>query len=329
MRNTRRGEKESRQAIRSLELVDCAFFLYLTVTFVLLVCFGSQTRDTGWHIGIHLAFFAMAVILLSVNTRHPGRFVFFSRVWYIPFLYVFLFEEIGNMIHLIQPMFFDSWVLELESRVFGGYPTVWLQGLATPWLTELMSFFYMTYYFLIPGLGLNLYAHRAWSQLNDLILTTSIIFFFCFLHYLLMPVLGPIFQPEGLPFELVSLRGGPVTAFEQWLFFKGAIRGGAFPSSHVAIAVAVLYFSVRAKRYPRVFLFMVTGLAISTVYNGYHYGVDVVYGVVTGLTFSLVCPYLNILWRQVRIFPQVFGEKAWCRPDRNTSCSRNRGDESV
>ncbi len=296
----RKGEPDSPQAVRPVELVDVAFFVYLTVIFLLLVRFGGPGADRVWHIGIHLAFLFMAAVILAMNIFHSSRFLLFARVWYVPFLYVFLFEEIGKMIHLIRPMFLDPWVLALEARTFDGYPTVWLQDLATPWLTELMSFFYMTYYFLIPVLGLNLYTRREWKPLSDLILTSSVTFFFCFLHYLFMPVLGPIFHPETLPFDLVSIQAGPLTTFEQWLFFKGAIQGGAFPSSHVAVAVVVLYFAFRTKRHPYVFLFTVTGLAMSTIYNGYHYGVDVIYGVAAGLAFSLICPVLNGGYRRFR-----------------------------
>jgi membrane-associated phospholipid phosphatase len=245
---------------------------------------------------VHLSFFAVGALLLWLNARGSGRFVFFWRVWYIPFLYVFLFEEVGRMIRPGVSAFFDPWVLAFEAKAFGGYPTVWLQSLATPWLTEVMSSFYMSYYFLIPALGLNLYWHGELTRLNDFILTTSVTFFFCFLHYLLMPVAGPIFLTDGLPFQLVSLSGGRVTVFEQWLFYRGAIQGGAFPSSHVAVAMVVLLFAFRYGKFPYVFMAAVTGLAVSTVYNGYHYGVDVLYGLATGLAFYLLCPFLNKAW---------------------------------
>lgn len=283
--------------ILPVELVDYFFFLYLTAIVSLLLFLAGKASPALWHLGIHTGFFAMGALILCMNARRSKGFVFFCRIWYIPFLYFFLFEEVGQMIHLFRPAMFDPWVIGLEVKTFAGYPMVWLQGLASPWLTELMSLFYMTYYFLIPLLGLTLYFQKEFKRLNDFILATSVTFFFCFLHYLAMPVAGPIFIPDTLPYELVPLHGGPFTAFEQWLFFKGAIQGGAFPSSHVAVAVVVLFFGIRYGRYPHVFAVTVTGLAISTVYNGYHYGVDVLYGILMGLIFSLLCPFLNDLWR--------------------------------
>lgn len=286
------------EEIWPVELVDFLFFMYLTAIFFLLAFFGKKTSGTLWHLSIHIAFFAMGILVLCMNARRSNGFIFFSRIWYIPFLYVFLFEEVGQMIHLIQPRLFDPWVLSLEANIFSGYPTVWLQGLANPWLTEFMSLLYMSYYFLIPALGLTLYFQQKWDWLNDFILTTSITFFFCFLHYLFMPVAGPIFVPKALPFELAPLHSGPFTMFEQWLFFKGAIQGGAFPSSHVAVALVVLFFAIRYGKYPYVLMVTVAGLAISTIYNGYHYAIDVIYGTVVGLVFSFVCPLLNNAWKK-------------------------------
>jgi len=286
-----------RGQIRSLELWDYAFFVYLALILTLLL-FTGRNLGSIRHITIHLSYAAIGIILLCLNAYQSGRLVFFCRTWYVPFLYVFLFEELGRMIHIIQPSFSDPWVLNIESRVFGGYPTVWLQALANPWFTDLMSLFYVSYYFLIPALGLTLYLHHEWDRLSDFILTNTVTFFFCFLHYLLMPVAGPIFVPQTLPFELVPLNGGPATVFEQWLFFKGAIQGGAFPSSHVAVAVVVLFFALRYGKYPRILGVTVTGLALSTVYNGYHYGIDVIYGIAVGLVFCLVCPRLNRAWKR-------------------------------
>jgi membrane-associated phospholipid phosphatase len=278
--------------------MDFLFFVYLGAILFLLLWFGRGEPGVLWRVMFHVVFLAVGVLLLWLNVLHPGRFILFCRTWYVPFLYLFLFEEVGKMIHLIQPHFFDSWVLSFESQLFRGYPTVWLQRLANPWLTELMSLCYMSYYFLIPILGLNLYIHREWNRLSDFILTNHATFFFCFLHYLFLPVAGPIFVPEVLPFELALLRGGPFTVFEQWLFFKGAIQGGAFPSSHVAVAVVVLIFAIRYGKYPHAFAATVTGLAISTVYNGYHYGVDVLYGVMIGIVFAFLCPLINRKWRR-------------------------------
>jgi membrane-associated phospholipid phosphatase len=291
---------DNRTVFVGIEPVDLAFFGYLTVVGILLVVRGARVHDPWLHGAVHALFCFLGVVILVVNTRRPGPWVLFCRVWYVPFLYVFVFEDLGYIIHLLSSDFHDGWVLALEARVFGGYPTVWTQEFVRPWLTELMASCYMTYYFFIPALGMPLYFRGEHKRVNDLIFTTSVTFFFCYLHYLAFPVAGPIFVPDELPFNLATLDGGPVTAFEQWLFARGAIQGAAFPSSHVAIAVAVVVLAVRYRRGRVLFPVVAVGLALSTIYNGYHYGVDVFYGAVVGSFFALLCPGLNRLWTDYR-----------------------------
>ena len=81
---------------------------------------------------------------------------------------------------------------------------------------------------------------------------------------------------------MLELRGGPITAAEQWVFRHGTIVGGAFPSSHVAVAFVAACFAIRFSVIPAVLVPLSIGLAISTVYAGYHYGVDVLYGMIVG-----------------------------------------------
>ena len=288
-----------------VEPVDVIYFVYVMAIIVLLVAFGKSVPHRIGHLVLHVAFLGIGVLILCLRRRRSGHLSRFCRVWYVPFFYVFLFVEVGLIIHIVQPRFFDAWVLGLEVATFGVYPTAWLQGMARPWLTEIMSLFYMTYYFFIPVLGLPLYFQHEWEKVNDLILTTSVTFFFCYLHYIFLPVAGPIFIPNQLPFKLLSLTAGPITTLEQWIFFKGAIQGAAFPSSHVAVAVAVCALAIKYRRWSWIFGVVVMGLAFSTVYNGYHYGVDVIYGAAVGFVFARVCPSLNRIWT-----------RRWEKPDR-------------
>lgn len=70
--------------------------------------------------------------------------------------------------------------------------------------------------------------------------------------------------------------------------------GAAFPSSHVVIAIATVFFAfryLRPIRWPH--LAVVILLCLSTVYCRYHYAVDVVAGV---LTAAVLIPLGNWLY---------------------------------
>ena len=76
-----------------------------------------------------------------------------------------------------------------------------------------------------------------------------------------------------------------------FIYKYGEIDGGAFPSSHVAIALTVTL--VAAKHRPRMFRFFflpdVIFLSLSTVFLRYHYAIDMAAGIVTTvLIFALI-----------------------------------------
>jgi membrane-associated phospholipid phosphatase len=104
----------------------------------------------------------------------------------------------------------------------------------------------------------------------------------CYTFFWLLPTVGPHFWfPPGL---------GPVLyqgyCFNHLLFFftsGGEIRGGAFPSSHIAVAVALTLFA-RIDT-PRLFPAMaaITLLMLpGVVYLHAHYLLDVPAGLVVG-----------------------------------------------
>jgi membrane-associated phospholipid phosphatase len=67
-----------------------------------------------------------------------------------------------------------------------------------------------------------------------------------------------------------------------WIYRVFESPGAAFPSSHVAIALCTLYFSFRYLRAIRyLHLVLVVLLCLSTIYCHYHYGVDVLAGLLT------------------------------------------------
>jgi membrane-associated phospholipid phosphatase len=120
-------------------------------------------------------------------------------------------------------------------------------------------------------------------------LAISLTFWVCYLHFLFTPAGGPIFWPD-YGSAVMELRGGPITTLEQWIFENGTIVGGAFPSSHVAVAMVATGYAVRFRVARFFFLPLFIGLVVSTLYNGYHYGVDVVYAmlIATVMRFTVV-----------------------------------------
>jgi membrane-associated phospholipid phosphatase len=80
-----------------------------------------------------------------------------------------------------------------------------------------------------------------------------------------------------------ELRGGPFTALINLIEKCGRVHGAAFPSQHVAGAMAALWGAWRHRRWLFwVFLPFVACMCVSTVYVRNHYVADVLGGLVTG-----------------------------------------------
>ncbi len=282
------------------EAQDLAYLAYIAVILLLLLTLGI-TSDRVAHpwrlIGIHLGLAA-----LGLGARALGRYrsaaADFLRWWYPLILVYAFFQSIGAMIHIIHPEYLDPLMVAADRLVFGRDLTPWLQSYARPWLTELMYFFYTSYYFFPVFIGIPLW--RRWrrsaspadsDRFREFLLAVSLTFWVCYLHFLITPGGGPVYF-EDYPGRLLHLTGGPITAFEQWLFATGGMEGGAFPSSHVAMALVSATYAVRFRIAPWFFVPAAIGLGISTMYNGYHYGVDVLWGIVVAAVMIWWVPRL-------------------------------------
>ena len=265
---------------------DVALFAYLMIVLALLLVLGvgfGRVDAPFALIAYHLAIgsFAVAALTLSEVWDHPvSRWL---RWWYPLILCTLFFEGLGRMIHIIQPTLIDAHLVAADEKLFGSVLTPILQHHASPWLTEIFYICYSSYYFLIPAVGFSLYMRGggSYAPFREFIFAVSLTFWVCYLHFLLTPAGGPVFWPD-YPGPVLSPDGGPITVLERWLFKRGTIVGGAFPSSHVAVAFVVVVYAWRFRIAPYLFLPLFVGLAVSTVFAGYHYGVDVLYGLVVG-----------------------------------------------
>lgn len=289
------------------ELQDCVFLGYLGIVITLLLVLGvGYGRHAhpwpliAWHVLIGAL--GLGARRLPLYWDHPlARWL---RWWYPILLCTFCFEALGKMIHLLRPELIDASLVAADRFVFGRDMTPWLQSYASVWLTELMYFCYASYYFFMPGVGFPLYlrgpaGREPGAPFREFMLAVSLTFWVCYLHFLFTPAGGPVFWPD-YPGGVQKLPGGPITAIERWVFENGTIVGGAFPSSHVAVALAATWHALRFRVAPWFFAPVFIGLAVSTMYNGYHYGVDVLYGIVVGAVMLLISSRL-FLWRERRL----------------------------
>lgn len=265
---------------------------YLIIALIPLIAGGLR----GWRLPLLAAHFVVLLWLgyLASDTslQDRGSDLRLTLGEWTPLLLIPLaYAELPHINQVFSTGYYDGWILEFEQAVFRGDPSAtWAGAFPTRWFSELIHASYLSYYALIYAPPLMYYVtgnRRAFFTASTAVMLT---FFACLVVFVLFPVQGPRYlrpAPVGIP-------DGPVRALVLWVLEGGSSQGAAFPSSHVAVAVAQV--AVMTRFYPRssVALGVLTaGLALGAVYGGFHYATDAVAGAVVGLVAAASVPTIR------------------------------------
>ena len=265
---------------------------YLGLSTTLIAMFAENLAHPVRLAGVQI--FATALILAlcrvaaRVVNRADGRskpfsfwFWHFWRHWYPHLFFLFCFEELGKLMHLVTPGWQDAKLIAADYWLTGVHPSVWLEQFATPARNEFMQFVYLTYFTYLLVVGGVLYYRRDWRGYWSVMTYSMAGYAIGYVIAILFPIESPWFSMAGAWHG--PLQGGPFTATINFIEHFGRVRGAAFPSEHVAGATAALWGAWRHRRW----LFWVMAplvlcMCVSTVWGRYHYVVDVFGGMVTG-----------------------------------------------
>jgi membrane-associated phospholipid phosphatase len=219
------------------------------------------------------------------------RFWHFWRHWYSHLFFLFCFEELGKLVHLANPGWEDAKLIAFDRWLTGVNPSLWFEHLAHPALTEFMQFAYFTYFLYLLVLGAILYYRRDLESYWAVMSYSAIGYVFGYVIAICFPVQSPWFTMAGMWHS--ELAGGPFTALINFIEKCGRVHGAAFPSQHVAGAMAALWGAWRHRRWLFwIFLPFVACMCVSTVYVRNHYVADVLGGLVTGTLGYVIGSYV-------------------------------------
>lgn len=223
----------------------------------------------------------------------------FLRHFYPVLLYIWFYSETGWLNRMFFRTYLDPFVIRSDQALFGYQPSIlWMQKLPYLAMSEVFYAAYFSYYLMIFGVGLALYLRNR-QQFFHYISILSFVFYICYAFYIAVPVIGPVtllhlVPGYNLPPDIQALapdanfpqvvRSGVFYRVMNWIYEVFEAPGAAIPSSHVAIALCIVYFCFRYLRAVRfVLLVMAALLCLSTVYCRYHYVTDVLAGIATAL----------------------------------------------
>jgi len=272
----------------SLYTVDWATIIYLAILSFLIVLFSNNQPDWPYYILFNIFIFIIILLIARYLSDEKNKWKRFFRHWYPMALFTFLYEEIRHLVHIIFPGWFDGWINHLELKLFGEYPTIWLQKVVSVTLNEYMMFAYFSYYFLMPVLGAALYIKDRIKEFDQFLLICAVAFYISYLGFIFAPVEGPRYALSHI--HNLKLVGIIFTPVAQYVIKVAGLHGGCMPSSHVAVALVVMIFAIR---YTRTLAWILTPLILSlfvaTVYGRFHYFLDVVAGILVGFVALFIC----------------------------------------
>lgn len=291
--------------LHSADVLIIAFFALLSVLNVLF-----SARIPHWWLMVLINVAVIILICLLGWARHTtgNRVLALAHDWHVAPTVFFTFKELYFM---IKPMHlgsdYDDWLIAADRWLFGVDPTHWLMQFATPWATEILQIAYTLFYLLFIILGVELYARKEKEFFHYFMFTCVLGFYLSYLGYFFLPAVGPRFTLHDFSALDRDLPGVWLTPFlRRFVNFGGSVPMGVpndaaiagtqrdvFPSGHTMMTLVLMYLSVRYRIRLRWFV-LITGslLILATVYERYHYVVDLIGGAACMMICVAVAPRL-------------------------------------
>lgn len=273
----------------SLTIVFSSFLLVLTAINY------SAIPSAGYLVLIYASIILFQILLVYLG--RVNAFLMAARDIIFPVISVLvIFDSLGLIVHAVNRHDIDYLLIRADYRLFGGYPTIFLEKFINPFLTDILQVAYSTYYFIPVILGVSLKAAGKREAFEKSLFLILFCFYLSYIGYLLFPAVGPRYAMNQLYDR--ELDGFLVSRpIQNFLNLLEGIKRDAFPSGHTAIALTALSLSYRYDRTLfRRLLVPVLLLIPATVYCRYHYAVDVVAGAMLAVvTLTAGEVYYNFL----------------------------------
>jgi membrane-associated phospholipid phosphatase len=266
--------------------VDKIVLAYYACCCAVIVGYWPRLALAPWLLLGHLVFAA----LLLWEIKRPNRISRYFRNWY-PIVYVGVcYKEMALFIPAIRHSDSDRWLAGLDYRFWHANPTIWLERIYSPALTEYLQLAYTLFVPAVLFVALLLWRKGRYREFQYYAFLIAAGFLVSYLGYVLVPARGPRFLLRHL--EHAPLQG-------LWLF-RGmqstldtleSAHYDCFPSGHTELTILALWGArMVSRRWFFLYFLYTPSIIFATVYLRYHYTVDVLAGIATALVLICVSP---------------------------------------
>jgi len=277
--------------IRPADLVTIMFTLFLLI---LVITHQNVVPRFTYLVSLYTTLLITQLILMKIKKENRFLKLFYNIIF--PTICVLsIFDSLEWVVHYINPHDIDAKLIMIDYMIFQNHPTLILEKITYPILTDILQIAYSTYYFIPIVFGILLLRNGQKKEFERSLFLVLFCFYLSYLGYILFPALGPRFSISHL--QTVKLEGFLIADEIQNILNKlEGIKRDAFPSGHTGIALTILYLSFIFQR--KFFWFslpIISALIFSTVYCRYHYVIDIIAGIfLTIITVLIGEPYYKI-----------------------------------
>jgi membrane-associated phospholipid phosphatase len=284
--------------LRDWRTPDLISAVYLAGLSCLVLAAREHITDWRWL----LARYAFLLILQAAVTARRGRGLPRIIAAFFPLVLVLGIYDSLRFIPELNAGDWDDFLISIDRAVLGGDPSLWLERISTPWLTELLQLAYLVYYVLPLVLLGTLYSRQSRFATDPgqppggafelCVVALLLSHYLAFTGYMVIPALGPRFAlAAAYRQELTGLF--VAESIRDLLDALEGLQRDAFPSGHVSAALISIHYMFRFT--PRLVwwaLPAVSLMIVATLYLRYHYGADLLGGGLLAALCVLLTPRL-------------------------------------
>lgn len=262
----------------------------------------------GFPIGIMLAVIVYQLILKRFRPNYNPKISLILRDW-LPFLLItFIYENLHDLSKHFYDIDIAGLMMKWDIAIFGVEPTLWMQKIYSPLLTDLMAFSYALYFVFPLIIMFFLSQDERHFEFREMALALTFAFIMGFIGYVVWPCSPPRYFITDM-FTSPAVLHGPFIFDRLQAAWDGlsVIPCGAFPSLHVGISTVALLYAWKFRRFSTLYKWiwylyipLVASLWVSTVYLRHHWVIDIFAGWAVAITGFALSEYALRLWRILR-----------------------------
>jgi membrane-associated phospholipid phosphatase len=284
--------------IKSLQVYDIIVISFSLLLIIINLVFNAKIQYGIYLILINVAVIIFVLMIAFVSHKYNNKILSGIHNWYIAPMILLTFKQLYFMILPIHGRDYDSVLIGVDRWLFGVDPTVWLNKISSPWLTEIVQISYSSFYFLFIIVGYELYRKKDLDKFHYAAFLIIYGFYLSYIGYFFLPAVGPRFTLHNFVLLDQELPGILITNFlREFVNLGESITAGVqnpmavvqrdvFPSGHTQLTLILMFITYKYKMKVRKFIWLIgTLLIFGTVYLRYHYVVDLIAGALfMGLT---------------------------------------------